>query len=120
DGRPAPDRHGGDAHRARSDGGAVADGHAHGLPVVRGLGGAVRVDGTGEVVVGEHHAGAHEDAVLEHGGLVDQGVVLDLAAVSHDDAGADVGAATDDAVATDAGVLSHLGQVPDRGPVSND
>ena len=54
----------------------------HGLPVVVVLEPAVRLDGAGEVVVGEDRRGADEGTVLDDGGLVDQGVVLDLHAVA--------------------------------------
>ena len=37
----------------------------------------------GEVVVSKGHSRANEDAVVNHGGLVDQSVVLDLTVITH-------------------------------------
>jgi hypothetical protein len=66
------------------------------------------------VVVGEHRCRADEYAVLEHRGLVDQRVVLELAVVAHQHAGPHIGAAADDAVLPEHRALTNLREVPHR------
>src|SRR5580693_1800546 len=53
-----------------------ADDHALGVPVAGPLDLAAGVRGPRVHVVGEHHRGADEHAVLQPGRLIDQGIVL--------------------------------------------
>ena len=104
---------------ARPDGGAALDGDADAVPVRGALEGAVGVDGAGSVIVREYGGGADEDAVGQGGGLVDEGVVLDLAARTYPNAFANVGPASDDRFFADTGVFANLGQVPHAGAGRN-
>jgi hypothetical protein len=61
------------------------------------------------MIVRENDRGTDEDSVMEDGGFVDQGVVLQLAVVSYKNSAAHVGASTDHTVLTEDSVLTHLG-----------
>ena len=117
---PRADAHGGHAHGARADGCSTLDGDADAVPVARGLQGAVGIDRARSVIVRQDGRGADKYAVGEGGGLVDERVVLDLAARSDPHAFADVGATSDDRLIPDARVLAHLGEVPDARAGSDD
>src|SRR3546814_8693303 len=80
-----------DAHRPGTDRSAVADLHAHGVPVSRRLQIALGRHRTRELVVGEHGRRADEHAVTEARGLVHERIVLQLAGIAHLHARAHVG-----------------------------
>jgi len=64
------------------------------------------------VIVREDGGGADEDPLGQRGGLVDERVILNLAARPHDDALADVCAAPNDGLLADERILAHLSQMP--------
>ena len=82
------------------------------MPIIRGLGGAIRVDSARKVVVGQNDCWADEHASGEFGRLIDESVILDFAVGANFDPGADVCASTYDAILTELGVLAHLRVVP--------
>ncbi len=110
--RPASDRHRRHADCARTDGGSLADGHADRLPVLGTLAAAVGCHRPGIDVVGEHHGRPDEDAVLEDRRLVDQRLVLHLAALPEPGTGADVDTAPQDRLGPDLGAGADHGLVP--------
>jgi hypothetical protein len=77
-------------------------------------------DGSGIVVIREHDRRPDEDTVLEHSGLVHEGVVLQLAVVAHDDTRTHVSSPTDDASSSQPSSLADLSKRPDRGAVTQD
>jgi hypothetical protein len=97
----------------------VQTGDADGLPVVAALELTVRRNRPGEVIVGEAHRGADEDAVPPAGRA--RRPVRSSAACScrPSDAGADIGPAADDAVLPEDGALADLREMPDGGVVAN-
>jgi hypothetical protein len=63
-------------------------------------------------IVGQTGSRPDEDLVSQSGGLVDQGVVLDLAVVTDGHACVDVGTSPDDASATEPSAFPYLGKLP--------
>lgn len=112
---PGSDAHRGHAHGARADRRSAPDAHADGFPVRARLQGALRRDRAGAVIIREDRCGSHKNAVGQRGGLVDERVVLDLAARADAHPLANVGAAPDDGFLPDLGSLAHLGEVPHAG-----
>lgn len=113
DERPGPDAGRGDAHCTRPDGCATAYFHSDRFPIVSALWGAVGVHRAREDVVGEHGRRPNENAIGEPCWLVDERIVLQLAAVAEHDIRANVRATTDVAVGAEPRAFADLGKVPD-------
>ncbi len=71
--------------------------------------------GSGVVDVGEHHAGAAEDALFQGDVVVDGDVVLDLAAVADNDFVADEDVLAQRYPGADAGAAANMDEMPDAG-----
>ena len=67
------------------------------------------------MVVREDDRGPDEHTVSQGSGLVDEGVVLDLAAIPDAHTFADVCTPTDDRLYADGCIFSNLGEVPHAG-----
>src|SRR5699024_11082427 len=105
-GHDRPGGHGGpcadpdrcDAHRPRTDRGALGDGDTDRIPVRGALQRAVRIDRPRISVVGQNHGWTDEHPRGEFRGFVNQRMLLDLAVVTDPGPGSDVGTSSDDAV----------------------
>jgi len=79
----------------------------------------IRVDRSGEVIIGQYHGWTDENPVGQRRWFVHQGVVLDFAVIAYCDPGTHVGTPTDDAVAAELGALANLGKVPNGATLTN-
>jgi hypothetical protein len=112
---PATHLEGSDADSARPDRRSGTKVDSDLLPVVPGLGHAVRCHGARVPVVGEDDRWTDEGAVLHHCRCIDQSVVLHLDAITDDYSRVYVGTPPDHAAGADVRPFTHLGEAPNAG-----
>ena len=109
---PSANSQGSDAHGTSADRCAEFDLYTHGQPVIGRLLAAVGVDRTRVLIICEDCSWPNKDPSGEYSGLVNQSVVLNLAAVAYLHAGPDVGTATNDALLANLRVAANVCKVP--------
>lgn len=119
DQRPLPHFDTSEDHRPRSYRCATSHRHTSRFPVGCRLEGSVGVDRPGKRVIGEYDRRADEHPIVENGGCIHKGIVLDLAVVPDPDASVDIGATTDNAALPYHRILADLSQMPDMRRIGN-
>src|SRR5262245_4503332 len=73
----------------------------------------VRVDCSGQFVIGQNYPRPEKDAILQSRTVIEKASVLDLHVVTNDYIEIDIYAFTENAIAPNPGSLSHLSLMPD-------
>src|SRR5262245_66586969 len=89
------------------------------LPIGATFQRTVRVDCSGQFVIGQDYPRPEKDAILQRRAVVEKASVLDLHVIADDHIEIDIYALTKDAIPPNPGPLSHLGLMPDTATLAN-
>src|SRR6266511_35849 len=117
--RKRPDDHLWQHHRACPQRSASLHQNLSHLPIGASFQRTVRVDRSGQCVVGQDYSRPEKDTILQCRAMVEKAAGLDLRVIPDDHIDLDIYALPKDAIPPNPGSLSHLSLMPDTTPLSN-